>query len=129
MSGDLARWLQAQIEGDKALAEVLVSGALVSPVWREMSSGVLDVGDHDPADHWAGVWAAGDSRLTRFIASHDPRAIIADCEAKLAILEYAEATSERYGRESVPARIALQCVAVLGSGYQHRPGYREEWRP
>lgn len=61
---------------------------------------------------------------------------IARCEAEVAILDEYEARHndvilmlgpdcERQ-REWAGLRLA---VRLLGSGYQHRPGYREEWKP
>jgi hypothetical protein len=63
------------------------------------------------------------------ITRHDPRSVVADCEAKLAILGEAADIIDRYGEESIPGRIALHLVGLLGSGYKSRPGYQEEWKP
>jgi hypothetical protein len=63
------------------------------------------------------------------IRRHDPQDTIARCEAGQAMLDKAEATVERYGEESVPARIALHFVELLGWGYRYRDGYQDSWAP
>lgn len=121
--------------------------------WEETTSGVLDIGATDESDAWHGVWAMGDSRVTRFIAANDPESRIADLEAKLAILDehyilasddrneaYEEfsvvaiggadkdsgcATCHYYGQGGVKGYGICLTVRLLASGYRHRPGYEE----
>lgn len=68
--------------------------------------------------------------------SHEMRDLIARCEAELAILDEHEARDKDADlmlgpntlrqREWSGLRLAIR---LLGSGYQFRPGYREEWKP
>jgi hypothetical protein len=74
------------------------------------------------------------------IRRHDPQNAVADCEAKLAILdEYAVARAVADEEQDKPGGVGgsvLGCVKALeravrhlGYGYRHRPGYRKEWKP
>jgi hypothetical protein len=72
------------------------------------------------------------------IIRHDPRSVVADCEAKLAILD-AHDKAEHYcpipvlpsvhGQRWTPEEGPCWTVLLLADGYRHRPGYREEWKP
>jgi hypothetical protein len=73
-------------------------------------------------------------------ANHDPRDVIAQCEAHTAILDLygvvsdpanADRTDDRGVLLSHPIarRRMRDAVRAVGLAYQHRPGYREEWRP
>jgi hypothetical protein len=103
-----------------------------SPQWHEQSSGILWTGDGTESDAWYGTWAMGDSRLTRFIAANDPQAVIARCEAELAILDLYEqqvAKASENAMEEDRAWTLAPVIALLASGYRHRKGYREEnWK-
>ena len=79
-------------------------------------------------------------REASHVIRHDPRWAVADCEAKLAILDEHRSfdpASDWLGGfcatcgEVDHRRVAWPCrtVRLLGSGYRHRPGYREEWKP
>ena len=154
MSSDeeLAAWLRRTVGVELAAARLVIApcdGDCARPCefhpaaaaeWHEMSSGVLNISEGlDRGDAWDGVWAMGDSRVTRFIAGNDPRSVIARCEAELAILdacspdssmeaalEIGDISTEQYVTEvAAGARI----VRLLASGYKHRRGYREEWKP
>ena len=111
--GAAIAWLREQIEGDLGQARFAMSAENVSAQWTEVSSGVLHTGPGTEADCWDGTWAMGDSRLTRFIARHDPRNVVADCEAKLAIL----------GAEQTQ----YWTITVLARAYKHRDGYEKHW--
>ena len=50
------------------------------------------------------------------IIRHDPRNVVADCEAKLAILEEHASDGDRI-------------VLLVAASYRHRPGYQEAWKP
>lgn len=66
------------------------------------------------------------------IIRHDPRNVVADCEAKLAILDLYEKQAARAGENAMEEDrtwILDPVVRLLGAGYKHRPGYREEWKP
>jgi uncharacterized protein DUF6221 len=97
---DPVAWLRAEVERDLAEARYVIAPCddncaqpcpfhpAAAAEWHEMSSGVLNTSNGlNPDDVWQGVWAMGDSRVTRFIARHDPQDTIARCEAELAILD------------------------------------------
>lgn len=86
------------------------------------------------------------------IRRSDPRDAVARCEAELAVLDELEAARKRMASEQAdygawvrgqapgerprfdgPDRSLIpgleRAVRLIGSGYQHRPGYLEEWRP
>jgi Family of unknown function (DUF6221) len=56
----------------------------------------------------------------------------ARCEAELAILDLYEqqaAKASENAMEEDRAWTLWPVIALLGSGYRHRAGYREEWKP
>jgi Family of unknown function (DUF6221) len=80
------------------------------------------------------------------IRRHDPRSIVARCEAELAILDEHAQVPAGYRGEGILAgeygcRVchcheqgtdpegACHTVRLLGAGYRHRAGYRVEWLP
>lgn len=57
------------------------------------------------------------------IARHDPAAVLADVEAKRAVLELCVTeTPDTGGRP-----LALRTVRLLARAYRHRPGWKTEW--
>ena len=143
---DPLAWLRAQIEARAALARhtlELGNGA----EWTEPASGVLmTCWPDDPDPELDGLHPLGDLSLSRLIAANDPQDTIARCEAELAILDrcwpllpldesdldedYHDGRDdwERW-RDEALAELADDILALLLSGYRHRPGYREEWAP
>ena len=140
-------WLRKTIEADLAEARHVIAlciGGCAQPCpfhpaaaaeWREMSSGVLNISEGlDRAGAWEGVWAMGDSRVTRFIAVNDPQSVIARCEAELAILD--EHGGEHMCYENVRDGNTFdlyigdcRVVRHLASAYKHRSGYQEsDWK-
>ena len=103
------------------------------PYWVQVVSYDRELGDPpecDGRDSDLPVMLVDDGRReVDHIIRHDPRNVVADCEAKLAILDKAMSLAERFGEESLPGRVALDYVESLASAYRHRPGYREEWKP
>ena len=67
--------------------------------------------------------------VTEHIIRHDPRRVLAECEAKRRIVEFAS-EDEDAGFEAndagVYARFILRHLATV---YAENPDYREEWRP
>jgi hypothetical protein len=102
MTGDLTAWLRRMTETD--LGE-----------WREREAHFLAVREREGDYHYF-------EALER----------VAQLEAELAILgEHASNDFEKYPECARCAVEAFPCRTVrhLGSGYRHRPGYREEWKP
>jgi hypothetical protein len=147
---ELAAWLRRQAEQDFAQARDLIESEAAAPEWSEPASGVLYTGPPTADDAWAGTFAIGDSRITRFIAGHDPRTEIARAQSVLLTLdEHAEAGVSTYGIPECRACLekgwrpgpcgddgtpnaAWPCrtVRLLAFGYRCRDGYKaEEWKP
>jgi hypothetical protein len=66
------------------------------------------------------------------IVLSDPQDAIARCEAELAILdEHAPSEAAPDTCRCCKGSMAVPCPTIrrLGSGYRHRPGYLEDWRP
>jgi hypothetical protein len=160
MSGEgygLWAWLRKAVDAERGEAQHVIDSGAADAHWSEMTSGVLQVSANGTeGDAWYGTWAMGDSRVTRFIAAHDPAAVIAGCEAKLGILEahyilHRDDPSESYEQfcvmpysgphdygcvtcnyrsmGAVEGRGYCFTLRMLGSAYRTRPGYDEEWLP
>lgn len=146
MTADMLSWLRQQIEARKALAEAASgeswtarrvvevgymvadedSGAAVARLWVEM-------GDLVDGFHSAGVDPLDTSKHMAF---NDPRQIIADCEADLAILELHDdlhdcvtPTSSQVFPAGDHDEIPCPALQWLAFRYRHRPGYLPEWAP
>ena len=73
------------------------------------------------------------------IRRHDPRSIVARCEAELAILDecapggyrqfYVEAGVITSQEHVAMGAIGTRVIRLLAAGYKHRTGYLEEWKP
>ncbi len=117
---DLADFLLARIAEDEAAAKE--AGA---NVWTEQSSGVLDTGE------WPdGVHALGDSRVTRFIAEHDPVRVLAECDFKRHLVRQAQGSGQPL--EPVIGDVIsfpLGVLLAMAQVYSAHDDYRDEWRP
>lgn len=73
-------------------------------------------------------------REVNHIIRHDPRAVVADCEAKLQLLDRYDSAAARgdlsydyrTGRHS-RAEILWNALLVLTGGYRDREGWRDQW--
>lgn len=141
-------------EEDRMLREVL-------PHWVQVVAYERMTGEPpeaDARDSDLPVMLVDDGRrAASHVIRHDPRWVVADCDAKLAVLDEhhiltADNRSDTWAEWSiVPRRNAskdhgcvtchyegmggvrgagvCRTVRLLASGYRHRPGYREEWKP
>jgi hypothetical protein len=133
---EMIAWLREQIEGDKAAAGTATPGP-----WAPDKPWLADVvvsGLLGPvADCAVGTgYRAQSLEDARHIARHDPNEVIADCDAKLALLEshydYRGVCPRCFDWENKPVqreRFPCEVIRLLAQGYQHRDGYRDEWRP
>lgn len=101
MSDDLVTWLRERIESD--LSE-----------WRVREAHFL-----------AGREREGDYHY------FEARERVARCEAELAILDLYEqqAAKDNNAMEEDRTWLLARVVRLLATGYRHRTGYREEWKP
>ena len=142
-------WLRQQIEGDKAAAEVATPGPWEfegdDPTDDELYS--VHDGEHGDLIGQTVAWTR-DRQVAngQHMARHDPQDVIADCEAKLAILDAhgVDYTGE-YG-QAIPGE-CLTCITnrdpypeswegdtwpcptlqLLARACRHREGYAEHW--
>lgn len=117
---DPVAWLRRRIEERLYLARHAIELGNAAE-WTEMSSGVLLTSPPDAPGTWDGVWATGDSSLTRLMEANDPRDTIARCETELAILDEHylltnEDRSEAYEEYSVVPWGAKGGAGDQGSG-------------
>lgn len=116
---DLVTWLREQI----AVTKTWAREALDRP-WLAEDNYVLDENGGEVARFEIKADA-------RHAALNEPRAVLAQCEANTALLDsYAEHLALPEYTPYVKGRRdkALHDIRLLALAYQHRPGYREEWR-
>lgn len=117
---ELVTWLRQQIQWTRSTANDAATDWASGPDGDEMAlevSSIL-VGAH--------------------LVLNDPRAMLAQCESHTAILDLWHGTKTAVEAAdgtvlASAARVRLgaydRAVKALGLAYQHRPGYREEWKP
>lgn len=101
---ELVTWLREQIHWTRTTATDAATEWVTGPDGDEMAGEVTSilVGAH--------------------IVLNDPRAVLAQCEAHTAMLAHALELDDKGDQDE-------HLVGLLALAYQHRPGYREEWRP
>jgi len=123
---DAIAWLRQRIRERLYLAQHAIELGNAAE-WTELSSGVLmTVAPDAPQDNWDGVWAMGDSSLTRLMEANDPQDTITRCEAELAILDLYKQQAAKASENAIQedrAWTLWPVLALLASGYKHRPGY------
>lgn len=137
---DLSTWLQAQIAEDEQTARAVGDDRMA---WRYSDSGSVYVDDSN--DYVAvGPWGCGlDEDDGRHIAAWDPTRVLAECEAKRAII--GEHVAYENGlRELICDTCCVRsndgdaygdwpCTTLRQYGAMYaklgRPGYQESWRP
>jgi hypothetical protein len=142
-SDELVAWLRAEIEADRRDADVKIIREhwKIDPDQWIAGTGIVNEQGR-PVAVGIGDYAA------RHIVRHDPLDVLADCDAKLAILDELEAAQARHSAERAdfaawirgeapgrrpdfegpePGLIAglERAVRLLGRGYRFRDGYRE----
>ena len=145
---EMVTWLRAQIEARKAMAGAATCGV----PWEAECDDPTDdeVWIDVDGEEWRLVVLRGPQSHENMIhvAANDPQDTIARCEAELAILDehkptdwtaYGDHMCRRCHRPREEARedeeqcewLTWPCrtARLLGSGYRHRPGYLEEWKP
>jgi hypothetical protein len=143
----MTAWLRAQVEADKAAASALIGDGCTG-IWEiDHYRAVRDSGSparpFDGVVHDRATWRTVDAARARHadaqarhVAVHDPRDVIADCEAKLAALDLCERViREDAGKHDdcgaadswTGFAVARLTVQLLASGYRHRDGWQESW--
>ena len=126
MTADLTAFLSARLDEDEAQAREATADPGMAAEWHETTSGCLDVGlpDHGGEDWRDYVWPQGDSRVTRFIARHDPARALREVEAKRAILD--DHMPDEYGCQICQGDTTCP-LPYLAAVYSDHPDYRQEW--
>ncbi|GAA3205960.1 DUF6221 family protein [Actinocorallia longicatena] len=127
--GDPAEWARQWILADREAAHV--AGIVAPGAWVHSHRGAPGViyGGGDGRE----LAAAGESlrAVTEHLVRHDPEDVLSRCAAELAVLEAhgSNGAVPPSCRECRDAPHPCRTVLLLVSGYRHRPGYREGWRP
>jgi hypothetical protein len=151
---DLIIWLRNEISYDRDAASITGHGGFEPQRWDTKPPGVVNPGGIRNGETWVPLYAydrgLGDPpgadepgeapvavvrnwrREFGHVIRHDPRNVIADCEAKLAILSLYEKQAAKESENAMEEDRTWALAPVvrhLGHGYRHRDGYREEWKP
>jgi Family of unknown function (DUF6221) len=163
-----AEWLRGQIQADKAAAEAapgskwqsfttadIASASVYDEQWLLLTPARYDHDNpmsSDPDVTGPAYIHRRRDQLAAHVAIHDPQDVIADCDAKLALLDehhilhdsdcddrfedYSIYTGEHdhgcvtchyWTQGAVRGHGICRTVRHLAAGYQHRPGYKEHW--
>lgn len=121
----LVPWLREQIAEDRKWATAASPGP-----WSSNAEGdeVMAEDGITVADGFA--LSNNQLRATvDHIAAWDPVRVLAECDAKLAILELHPDNAEGHCRTCWPDAWPCSTLLTLARPYAGRPGYREEWKP
>lgn len=113
----LIQFMNARLAEDEAEARDLIESEAAAAEWSEPSSGVLLTGPPTYGDSWDGTHAIGDSRITRFIARHDPARVLREVAAKRARL-----TLMIEAIEEMDKLLADDDAEKIDQGVGYRPG-------
>jgi hypothetical protein len=150
---DLLRWLGEQLAEDERIALAVRvppdwhQGPGDDPEWTDAEMVCMWPPEfHTPYEqdkHWRGLKVEGPA-LAAYIAAHDPARVLREVDAKRQLirelLEYeAQFDSDRgcghdadyfaSGLHNGHMPKDILGLRLIASGYSHRPGYRDEWRP
>ena len=136
---DLIAFLNVRLDADEASAREAMADPGMAANWNETTSGCLDVGlpDHG-GENWRDyVWLQGDSRVTRFIALHDPARMLREVEAGRALLAEHEGEccvkgmccGEVTDYFAAGAGDPCPTLRILAAIWRGHPDYRQEWKP
>jgi hypothetical protein len=153
---ELVDWLRATIERDKTGAQLVTCGGYQAAEWRvgptrggrwptiEEHARLIGETDADVPEVAVIAFAEDGRNQHEHIARHDPRDVIARCEADLAILARCERVinadwgdrdeTGHFITVPIASRLAREMVHVLAWGYRFRDlaGYTEVaggWTP
>ncbi|MFE2710616.1 DUF6221 family protein [Streptomyces mirabilis] len=133
---DLVQWLGVQFDEDERIAR------RAGDSFRQIGeTGVIVATEGDRAEECASANWAG---IAEHIVAHDPARVLREIDAKRRLvrelLEYeAQFDSDRgcghdadyfaSGLHNGHMPKDILGLRLIASGYSHRPGFREEWRP
>lgn len=134
----LTEFLLARIAEDEALAEdTLGAYARHSSSWGTPSTGVVDLGDPDVD----GLIPFGDGPVAEHVAHWDPARVLAECEAKRAIIALHDewpvliesepevlTTRREYVRRFGAEPMTTPMLRAMASVYADHPDYDPTWQ-
>lgn len=124
-----------------AVSEAIGQEPEYSSGWVQIAVYEREIGDAPEEEYRepGAVAAIADIGRRQFdhIRRHDPRDTVARCDAELAILDICERViredKDRLCDDDDPRwsglAVARVTVSFLASGYRHRAGYLEKWKP
>lgn len=126
---DIASWLRATIEGDKADALNVSDGPYKPETWTAAQYTDGNRG-WEVAGQLSHVVGGAFEKDAAHMARHDPRDTVARCDAELAILDRYDELLAR-GQTNVMDEdriwLAQGFVCLLASGYRNRDGWKDAW--
>lgn len=143
---ELVAWLRKQIAEDEQLARDAVVRKAGGDAWEIAEQRPYRWGQDEEDTEVIGGgkpiitcnYEYGGYLLAAHIVRHDPRAVLAQCEAHGALVDAVAGDikaatglvpADEFGERLVTEFRAVAVLRLLALTYQHRPGYREEWRP
>lgn len=110
MTDGLITWLRAQLDEDERVA-----------LWAKRQR------EEDGSSWW---WDSPDptSGAENLISRHNPARVLAEVEAKRALIEETIRPFLNVG-ETTMSRVAWLSLRLVALPYADRPGYLDEWRP
>lgn len=122
---DLAEFLLARIAEDEAVAQAATAAPWSADEGRccvaAPEAGIL-------APVSVGGGGGTDDDVTH-IARHDPARVLAECEAKRAIIAHLRQVAEDQGEYSGWCWFAEEPLRMLAAVYEDHADYETEWRP
>jgi hypothetical protein len=128
---DLVQWLREQIAEDRTTALDCAGAPWVNDVTAMVHVDPIAIRENKWGLGHLGYVASADNSpigdaYRAHIVRHDPRDVLAQCEAHTAILDRVEAALRQPDSAWDVGYAVLHALALA---YQHRPGYRPEWTP
>jgi hypothetical protein len=121
---DIAEFLRARYAEQRAVA-LAADGDRVEAVPLYEGVAYLTLrGDHP--ERYTGEFPAP---LADHVAANDPRSVLADLDAKLAILDWYEVASSSPEIDPDAWQIMRQVLLLLAVPFAAHPDYRERWCP
>lgn len=135
---DLIDFIRARLDEDAAIAAG--AGAPVGPGWKHVRTyNEIEISTDRVLSQGGAYEVAapgiqgGEGDVAVHIARHDPARVLAEVNAKRAILEehapVVDGAQSGWKWHAGSEAVSGQIVRLLGLPYADHPDYREEWRP
>lgn len=127
---ELVEWLRGQLADDEKAAKAATPGPWQAEAHHHRRTGEVVSAEVHPVAEQEGNGDGGVSTPedATHIARHDPAAVIADIEAKKAVLDATVGEVGRLGDLGPLANsMAEDVVRALARAYRHRSGWKSSW--